>query len=215
MNRYYVKIDGQEAPESYTYEELRNMGVLDFDDIQVRKMLDSNWYSAKYYNFPESSSTPDIEIDEDAFNGCDSLVKVSIPFGSKHKFEEYFPYNIKILVEQNEEENLYTKVTDEDLAEGKEILLYGGGIYSPDNKRLLVAPKNITRLIVGERTKVICDGAFNRCFDLEFVSIPDGVTKIGKVAFSHCFALKTISIPEGNAMHSTKSISFFLPLHKF
>ena len=64
MNRYYVKIDGQEAPESYTYEELRSMGVLDFDDIQVRKMLDSNWYSAKYYNFPESSSTPDIEIDE-------------------------------------------------------------------------------------------------------------------------------------------------------
>lgn len=64
MNRYYVKIDGQEAPESYTYEELRSMGVLDFDDIQVRKMLDSKWYSAKYYNFPESSSTPDIEIDE-------------------------------------------------------------------------------------------------------------------------------------------------------
>ena len=64
MNRYYVKIDGQEAPESYTYEELRSMGVLDFDDIQVRKMLDSNWYPAKYYNFQESSSAPDIEIDE-------------------------------------------------------------------------------------------------------------------------------------------------------
>lgn len=64
MNRYYVKIDGQEAPDSYTYEELRSKGVLDFDDIQVRKALDSNWYSAKYYNFPESFSIPDVEIDE-------------------------------------------------------------------------------------------------------------------------------------------------------
>lgn len=64
MNRYYVRIDGQETPKSYSYEELRSMGVLDFDDIQIRKTLDSNWYSAKYYNFPESSPTPDIEIDE-------------------------------------------------------------------------------------------------------------------------------------------------------
>ena len=64
MNRYYVRIDGQETPKSYSYEELRSMGVLDFDDIQIRKTLDSTWYSAKYYNFPESSPTPDIEIDE-------------------------------------------------------------------------------------------------------------------------------------------------------
>lgn len=64
MNRYYVKIDGQEAPESYTYEELRSMGVLDFDDIQVREMLDNNWHSAKFYNFPESSSTSQVEVDE-------------------------------------------------------------------------------------------------------------------------------------------------------
>ena len=34
--------------------------------------------------------------------------------------------------------------------------------------------------------------SLDRCFDLEFVSIPDGVTKIGKVAFSHCLAFKTI-----------------------
>lgn len=64
MNRYYVKIDGQEAPESYTYEELRSMGVLDFDDIQIRKTLDNNWYSAKYYNFPEASLIPEVMVDE-------------------------------------------------------------------------------------------------------------------------------------------------------
>lgn len=61
MNRYYVKIDGQESPKSYTYEELRSLGVLDFDDIQVRKMLDNNWKSAKYFDFPEAA---DVEIDE-------------------------------------------------------------------------------------------------------------------------------------------------------
>ena len=64
MNRYYVKIDGQEAPDSYSYEELRAMGVLDFDDIQVRETLDSSWHSAKYYNFPEAGTAPQVEIDE-------------------------------------------------------------------------------------------------------------------------------------------------------
>lgn len=64
MNRYYVRIDGQETPKSYSYEELKSMGVLDFDDIQIRKMLDSNWYSAKYYDFPEASQISQVVIDE-------------------------------------------------------------------------------------------------------------------------------------------------------
>jgi len=64
MNRYYVRIDGQETPKSYSYEELKSMGILDFDDIQIRKTLDSNWYSAKYYNFPEAGSPPQVVIDE-------------------------------------------------------------------------------------------------------------------------------------------------------
>lgn len=64
MKRYYVKIDGQEAPVPYTYEELRSMGVLDFDDIQVRKTLDNNWHSAKYYIFPEEASSSQTVIDE-------------------------------------------------------------------------------------------------------------------------------------------------------
>lgn len=64
MSRYYVRIDGQETPKSYSYGELKSMGVLDFDDIQIRKALDNNWYSAKYYNFPEASSTPEVTVDE-------------------------------------------------------------------------------------------------------------------------------------------------------
>lgn len=63
MNQYFVRIDGQEAPESYSYEELRDMGVLDFDDIQIRKKFDDTWYNAKYYQFPETGSSG-VTVDE-------------------------------------------------------------------------------------------------------------------------------------------------------
>ena len=64
MNRYYVRIDGQESPKAYSYEELKELGVLEFDDIQIRKVLENQWYSAKYYNFPEASNTSDYTVDQ-------------------------------------------------------------------------------------------------------------------------------------------------------
>lgn len=64
MNYYYVRIDGKESPEVYSYKELKEMGVLDFDDIGIRKANDGTWYPAKYYKFPEIQSTTGYSVDE-------------------------------------------------------------------------------------------------------------------------------------------------------
>lgn len=39
--------------------------------------------------------------------------------------------------------------------------------------------------------------AFGCCYDIESITIPDGVTEIGNSAFCYCSSLKSINIPEG------------------
>lgn len=50
--------------------------------------------------------------------------------------------------------------------------------------------------IEGLPVTVIGEDAFNRCYDLINVSIPEGVTTIGDFAFQFCSNLTTISIPD-------------------
>jgi len=57
-------MDGQEMPKSFSYEELEEMGVLEFDDIYIRKSTESTWHIAKYYDFPEASSSSSYTIDQ-------------------------------------------------------------------------------------------------------------------------------------------------------
>lgn len=66
MNHYYIKIDGKEAPERYTYEELLLMGVLDFDDneIQIRQKSNGIWRPVKEFKFPEEESSGKYSVDE-------------------------------------------------------------------------------------------------------------------------------------------------------
>ena len=57
-------------PNSYTYEELLLNGILEFDDIEVKKVSNSNWTNIKSYYFPEehensTSETQTYYIDED------------------------------------------------------------------------------------------------------------------------------------------------------
>lgn len=66
MNHYHIKIDGKEAPERYTYEELLMMGVLDFDDneIQIRQKSNGIWRPVKDFKFPEEESSGKYSVDE-------------------------------------------------------------------------------------------------------------------------------------------------------
>ena len=110
-----------------------------------------------------------------------------------------------IIAEQKPEENLSTKVTDENIANG--IKDEYGCIYSPDGKRLLKGNRNITSYTVKEGTKVICDGAFFDCRFLQSIVIPNSVTEIGNRAFWNCKSLQSIVIP--NSVTSIGDEAFY------
>lgn len=63
---YRVRIDGQVVSQTYSYEQLIETGIREFDDIYVQQVGDTEWHIAKYYDFPEShvGDQTDYEIDE-------------------------------------------------------------------------------------------------------------------------------------------------------
>ena len=90
------------------------------------------------------------------------------------------------------EEELSTVVTDEDLANA--ILDEFGTKYSEDGKRLLKGV-NIEQYDIKKGTKVICDKAFQQCFHLQKITIPESVINIGNETFSWCNSMEEITIP--------------------
>ena len=129
------------------------------------------------------------------FDHCVSLLSIYIPKGTIEKFKKLLPESKSILVEQDEDENLSTNVTEEDLANA--LRNVKGILYSEDEKRLLaVSDKNISRYKIKEGTKIICDFAFDACRYLEEIIIPNSVVKLGNRSFSGCdIDLKEIAIP--------------------
>lgn len=68
--------------------------------------------------------------------------------------------------------------------------------YSPDRKRLLMAPKAITEYTVLEGTEIICNRAFEECDSLQRIIVPKGVKTIGSEAFGVCSSLESITLPK-------------------
>ncbi|MEI3021823.1 MAG: leucine-rich repeat protein [Prevotellaceae bacterium] len=93
-------------------------------------------------------------------------------------------------------EDLSTKATDEEL---KEALVDEWGIkYSKDGRKLLKALKELNGTYsIKEGVRIICDNAFENCYSLSSVVLPDSVTSIGVWAFSGCSDLADIIIPDG------------------
>jgi len=145
----------------------------------------------------------------DVFIGCDKIKSIFVPFGTKAQFEEFFPLHKDNLVELCEAENLNTEVSDEDLANAWKDEY--GAEYSMDRKRLLRAPKGLSKYKIKDEVVVICDYAFAEMYKflssfknsipnykgISTVTFPNGVRKIGKLAFFGCSNLKTIYIPIG------------------
>lgn len=72
------------------------------------------------------------------------------------------------------------------------------GNYYANNTKLksIVLPRNITEIADGKATHdVIHTGCFGKCTNLETVTLPETLTKIGVVAFYKCSALRTVNIP--------------------
>ena len=132
-------------------------------------------------------------IGKDAFTYCRYLSSIYIPIGTKQKFEDLLPNYIDKLIEQNNEENLSTEVTDEDLANAWTDEF--GVKYSADRKRLLKAPANLAKYSIRGGTIVICDQAFSNLSILFSVKIPYTVTAIGFRAFWGCGNIGEIALP--------------------
>lgn len=61
MNQYHIRIDGEQSTDSYTYQELVDMGLFELDadslnGIEVKKTTKTNFTPLKSYCFPERQS---------------------------------------------------------------------------------------------------------------------------------------------------------------
>lgn len=63
MNRYNVKIDGEISPNSYTYQELEDLGIFEFDEIEIKQTNKQSWTPLTSFYFPEKHDSS-INIDE-------------------------------------------------------------------------------------------------------------------------------------------------------
>ena len=110
-------------------------------------------------------------------------------------------------VEKPIEEVLSTKATEEDF---KYAIEDDYGVkYSRDGTKLLKGSYNSLRgkeYVVREGTEVICDGAFEQCYSLQSVTIPNSVKSIGDKAFMWCEFLQSVTIP--NSVTSIENEAF-------
>ena len=132
-------------------------------------------------------------VDKQTFKNCSSLTAMYIPIGTLQRFCQLLPDYKDILVEQDNE-NLSTEVTEEDLANAWTDEF--GVKYSADKKRLLKAASDLENYSIKEGTKVICHHAFKGSKTLSSISIPYGIIVIGESAFWHQNQLKTVVIPD-------------------
>lgn len=87
-----------------------------------------------------------------------------------------------------------TRVTEQDIKNG--IRDEYGVLYSKDGSRLLKGNAELTEYTIRSGTKVICDGAFDKCNSLRSIVLPDSVISIGDYAFWLCKFLRDITIPD-------------------
>ena len=121
-----------------------------------------------------------------------------------------------------EEDNLSTKVTDDDIANAWTDEY--GVMYSPDKKRLLRISDELISYSIRNGTQVICDKAFNWIDNedsyvfsynntLESIIIPDSVVQIGSNAFRNCATLRDVVLSDyliqigENAFSGCKSLT--------
>ena len=67
MNQYHIRIDGLQAKETYTYQELVEMGLfeLDADGIEVRNVTGVNFTPLRSYYFIERNVTNNSSVHVD------------------------------------------------------------------------------------------------------------------------------------------------------
>lgn len=153
-------------------------------------------------------------ISEDAFDSCDSLQSIIIPKGSWGYYEQTLPNYRNILIEQENPEDISTKVSSQEIATAWSDKY--GALYSQNKKKILRLPLkwDVNEYSIINGTKVICDEAFSNNFILFNVFIPDSITQIGKRAFRGCSNLCEVKLPPHIHYIDTEAFAYCAQLHK-
>ena len=71
-----------------------------------------------------------------------------------------------------------------------------GVLYNKSQTKLIKCPDAKENVNISTTVTEITDEAFNNCYKLEKIIIPNGVKKIGMGAFASCSKLKTLNLPD-------------------
>lgn len=95
MNRYHIRIDGEQSADSYTYQELVDMGLFELDSenlsgVEVKKATNKVFKPFESFSFPErQSNKSSYYVDEygqihrgDAASSSSSSTSPSFPSSS-------------------------------------------------------------------------------------------------------------------------------------
>ncbi len=159
---------------------------------------------ATYNNLPVK------EIGTAAFDGCSSLISVTIP-DSVTSIKERAFYNCS---------NLTSVALPDSVTNVGESAFYGcdnliekeNGVFYV-NKWVVGCDKSIIDVTLRANTKGIVDSAFYNCDSLTNITIPDSVKSIGNYAFRECSGLTSVTIPNsvifigGRAFYNCSSLT--------
>ena len=176
--------------------------VIPVNTIYIGDRAFMKCYSLSFVSLPNAIE----KIGRNIFSCCDQLNSITIPIRTLAKFENLLPDYKDRFIEKDEEENLSTEVTEEDLANAWTDAY--GVKYSVDKKRLLKAPNDICDYSILMGTIVICNDAFRDCKLLTSIIIADSVISIGKRAFLNCSSISSVKMSDG--IRQIKSRAFFL-----
>ena len=171
--------------ESITVDEgNKHFGVFDgvlMDKAQTRVIVYPAKMAGTTYTVPSTVTT----IDKYAFNDLEYLTSISIPASvSKLSYEAfYMAYSLNEI-----------NIDPANTAYRSE----NGVVYTANMDSLYIYPtgKPDKTYTLNSAVKIIGKEAFSHAYQLETVTIPEGVTTILDAAFYSCTSLKEVSLPE-------------------
>ena len=143
-----------------------------------------NCSSLKSITIPKSTAS----IANEAFNGCTALTRINFNANSMADLET----GNNVFYNAGKNGNGITVTI------GKNVTKIPARLLCPYSHSTAYAPK-VTKVIFEENSVCtsIRQSAFNQCYYLTSINIPNSVTSIGAYAFQNNYALTSITIPQG------------------